>query len=162
VSGPRRVVFDTSSLIGAALRIGSSPDKALALGLLGWEVCASAETLAELEKVLERRKFDRYLSRDSRRAFVSLLRQRANVWSGWVADSSDLKPPCRDPQDNKFLALALAVRAEVLVSSDKDLLVLHPWQGISIMTPSGFVLLGEPVKLARRLRAAPIVPGSPG
>jgi hypothetical protein len=53
------VVFDTSTLIGAALRIGSPPDMALTLGFLRWEVCASTETLAELEEVLNRKKFDR-------------------------------------------------------------------------------------------------------
>lgn len=78
--------------------------------------------------MLERGTFDCYLSRDSRREFVSLLSQRANVLSGWVAHPSDLKPRCRDPQDNKFMALALAVQTDVIVSSDKDLLVLHPWQ----------------------------------
>jgi predicted nucleic acid-binding protein len=35
----------------------------------------------------------------------------------------------------------LAAEADVLVSSDKDLLVLHPWRGIRIVTPAEF--LGE-------------------
>ena len=139
----RRVVFDTSSLIGAALRVSSSPEKALTLAFHEWEVWASAHTLSELEGVFEREKFDRYLSRDARREFVSLMGQRAQVLSGPDPDLSDLRPLCRDPEDNKFLALALAARAEVLVSSDKDLLVLHPWMGISIMTPADFLRMPE-------------------
>jgi putative PIN family toxin of toxin-antitoxin system len=119
------VVFDTSSLIGAALRTGSSPDKALSLAFYGWQVWVSAETLAELEKVFE---FDRYLSRSSRRQFVSLLRQRAYLLSGPPAAWPKLKTHCRDPEDDKFLVLAFTVQAKVIVSSDKDLLVLHPWQ----------------------------------
>ena len=33
---------------------------------------------------------------------------------------------CRDAKDDKYLELALAARAEVIVSGDDDLLVLHP------------------------------------
>jgi predicted nucleic acid-binding protein len=50
-----------------------------------------------------------------------------------------LQPSRRDPKDDKFLALALVAEADVLVSSDKDLLVLHPWRGIGIVTPAEFV-----------------------
>ena len=45
---------------------------------------------------------------------------------------------CRDPQDDKFLALALACSADVLVSSDNDLLTLTPYRGIPILTPKAF------------------------
>jgi predicted nucleic acid-binding protein len=48
-------------------------------------------------------------------------------------------PSCRDPKDNQFLALVLACDADVLVSSDADLLVLHPWQGVPILTPGAFL-----------------------
>jgi len=39
----------------------------------------------------------------------------------------------------KFLALALDCQAVTLVSSDADLLVLHPWHEIPILTPAGFL-----------------------
>jgi predicted nucleic acid-binding protein len=48
----RRVVLDTSTLVSAALRIGSVPHQALMQALASCDVCASAETLAELEQVL--------------------------------------------------------------------------------------------------------------
>ena len=41
---------------------------------------------------------------------------------------------CRDKDDNKFLALALSVDAEIIVSGDSDLLVLNPYQNIRILT----------------------------
>ena len=41
-------------------------------------------------------------------------------------------------QGDKFLALALASEADWLVSSDEDLLVLHPWRGLRIVTPRNF------------------------
>ncbi|EQD56971.1 PilT protein domain protein, partial [mine drainage metagenome] len=46
---------------------------------------------------------------------------------------------CRDAQDTKFLALALASQAVALITSDADLLVLHPWQGVPILTPAAFL-----------------------
>jgi hypothetical protein len=46
---------------------------------------------------------------------------------------------CRDPQDNKFLALALDGKATHIVSGDEDLLVLYPFRGIPILTPRGFI-----------------------
>lgn len=48
------------------------------------------------------------------------------------------EPACRDPDDDRVLALALAFPAEVLVSGDDDLLVLNPWKGIPIVRPREF------------------------
>ena len=42
---------------------------------------------------------------------------------------------CRDPKDNKYLELALAADAQIIVSSDNDLLTLTPWRGIHILRP---------------------------
>ena len=46
---------------------------------------------------------------------------------------------CRDPKDNKFLALAIDAGAKTIVTGDKDLLVMHPYQGITICTPAEFL-----------------------
>ena len=48
---------------------------------------------------------------------------------------------CRDPKDNKFLDLVQQAGAKVLVSSDDDLLVLHPWRGAAVLTPWNFCRL---------------------
>jgi len=50
---------------------------------------------------------------------------------------------CRDPKDNKYLELALAAGASVIVSSDDDLLVLNPWRGIRILRPADYVRLRD-------------------
>jgi predicted nucleic acid-binding protein len=57
----------------------------------------------------------------------------------FVMDPVDASPPCRDPRDNKFLALALIADADAIISSDNDLLTLHPWRGIPILTPTLFL-----------------------
>jgi len=138
VSRIRRVILDTTTLVSAALRPGSVPDQVLLKALRTCEVCASAETLDELARVLDRKKFDRYLDKESRRAFVALLRRHVHLFAMQPADLAPIDPPCRDPLDNKFLALALASEADTLISSDEDLLVLHPWRGIPILTPAQF------------------------
>lgn len=46
---------------------------------------------------------------------------------------------CRDPNDDKFLEVAVAGEAHVIVSGDQDLLALHPFQGIPILTPADFL-----------------------
>jgi putative PIN family toxin of toxin-antitoxin system len=48
---------------------------------------------------------------------------------------------CRDPKDDKFLSLAVSGGATYIVTGDKDLLALDPFQGIRILTPSDFLAL---------------------
>jgi predicted nucleic acid-binding protein len=49
------------------------------------------------------------------------------------------RPPCRDRKDNQFLGLAFECEANVIVSSDEDLLVLDPWGDTRILRPAEFV-----------------------
>ena len=44
-----------------------------------------------------------------------------------------------DPDDNRVLECALAAKAGVIVTGDADLLTLHPWRGIRIVTPAEFL-----------------------
>lgn len=143
MSGIRRVVFDTSTLVSAALRVGSIPHQALKQAIALGEVCVSVATLSELEQVLLRPKFDRYQPQDVRRAFVELVRKLAVQVPVSATDEAGVIPTCRDPNDNPFLALILACAADALVSSDADLLVLHPWRGVPILTPGAYLLSNE-------------------
>lgn len=45
---------------------------------------------------------------------------------------------CRNPDDDKFLGLALSGNADVVISGDHDLLVLHPFRDMSILSPDAF------------------------
>jgi putative PIN family toxin of toxin-antitoxin system len=55
----------------------------------------------------------------------------------------NLPPPfitaCRDPKDNFILELAVKAEADFIVTGDKDLLVLNPFKGISIVTLNEFI-----------------------
>ena len=83
----QNVVFDTSTLVGAALRVGSIPHQALLKALCFCDVCASSESLAEIEEVINRSKFDRYLNRDERLEFIANLRRRARLFVVQNADT---------------------------------------------------------------------------
>jgi len=76
------------------------------------------------------------------------------VWSSWQRWYSKPKKQvavneaitaCRDAKDDKFLELAVSGKASHIVSGDADLLVLHPFRSIAILTPQAFLanLLGS-------------------
>jgi len=46
---------------------------------------------------------------------------------------------CVDPDDDKFLACAVAGNAELIISGDKHLLDINEFQGIKIVKPRKFV-----------------------
>ena len=129
----KRVVFDTSTLVSAVLRPGSVPRQAFLKAVAEAELCASASTLAELESVLGRDKFDRYLERETRQQSVALYHRHARLFPVSESEERSLQEPCRDPRDNKFLALALACSADAIISGDEDLLGLNPYRGIAVV-----------------------------
>jgi uncharacterized protein len=56
-----------------------------------------------------------------------------------VVDTPEVVADCRDRKDNKFLDLALAGHADLVISGDSDLLDLDPWRGVRILTPASYV-----------------------
>lgn len=46
---------------------------------------------------------------------------------------------CRDPKDDKFLHVAVNGEAEAIITGDADLLALHPFHGVEIVTPADFL-----------------------
>ncbi len=135
----RKVVFDTSCLVSAALRPSSIPDQAVTLALRACQLCSSVEALEELQKVLQRRRFDSYVGYDSRIAFFETISSHVQMFPLTEPILNEVKGCCRDAGDDFILALALSAQADVIVSSDHDLLILHPWRGIPIVTPAQFV-----------------------
>jgi putative PIN family toxin of toxin-antitoxin system len=99
----------------------------------------SEDTLSDLAATLSRSKFDPYVSREDRQSFFELF---ARV-SEWVAVTSTFRV-CRDTKDNMFLELAVDGKADLIVTGDKDLLELTPFQGIAIITPAAALALPDP------------------
>ncbi len=135
-----RVVIDTSTLVGAVLHANSVPHRAWLHAQQTCDLLACRETFVEIETVLHRDRLIRYADEVTRDRFLEIYR----ISVEWVeisqSDLTAVKPSCRDPRDDIFLALAHAGDANLIVSSDKDLLVLHPWRGIPILSPAEFLI----------------------
>ena len=136
-----RVVFDTSTLVSAALRPESISNHALLRAMSLCDLCASQATLDELKEVLTREKFRLYLADAARQEFLRRVENNARLFVVREEDCLSVDPACRDPKDNKLPAVAAESEAEVLVSSDEDLLVLDPWNGVRIVRPAEFLSL---------------------
>ena len=89
--------------------------------------------LREIEN-LHSPKFDPYVRRERRDA---LLERAASL----VEIIAVLQPirASRGAKDDKFLEAAVNGRADVIVTGDKDLLVLNPFRGVAIVTPAEYL-----------------------
>lgn len=94
----------------------------------------SAAVDTEIAVVLNRRKFAPAISLARRERVLEILRRSA-VWFEPAVRVTD----CRDPNDNKYLELAIVSGAETIVRSDDDLLVLNPWRGVHILFPADYI-----------------------
>jgi uncharacterized protein len=63
------------------------------------------------------------------------------VQTSILVDISETINICRDPKDNMLLELAISGKANVIVSGDSDLLVLHPFRDIAILQPQVFLTI---------------------
>ena len=131
------VVFDTNVLVSAALIQGSHADRCVRAVLEHQHpLIFSKATFEELREVLLRSKLDRYVSKAARRSLLETWEKAAVFFPD--AALHEVVRDCRDPDDDKFLELALASRASVIVTGDPDLLVLDPWRGIRIVKLGDF------------------------
>lgn len=129
-----RAVVDTSVLVSRLLLAESIPAKALSSLLESHQLLASEATFEELAEVLSRSKFDRYVTLAERKEFIRLLGRVVE----WVVIVHRVRA-CRDARDDKFLELAVNGGASTIVTGDTDLLVLHPFRDIRILTPADFL-----------------------
>ena len=121
-----RFVADTNVIVSRLLFRNSLPAQALQQAMTDLHLIVSSETLIELGVVLSRPKFERYLPLDDRLKFFHLLGRVAIR----VADVEAISA-CRDPKDDKFLALAVSGRASLILTGDEDLLALHPFHALT-------------------------------
>ncbi len=115
----RRVVLDPGVLVSALIAPTGTPAQLLAQVNRGdLELIVSPLLLEELEEVLGRDKFRRYVDRDAVRAYIDFLHRQA-----LTVQDPDGPPPlrCADAGDDYLIALAHDQNA-VLVSGDKHLL----------------------------------------
>ncbi|MGC1165779.1 MAG: putative toxin-antitoxin system toxin component, PIN family [Solirubrobacterales bacterium] len=117
----RRAVLDPGVLVSALITPGGAPAKLVAQAPGGGlELILSPLLLGELEEVLAREKFRRYVDLGSTRDYLAQLRRE-----GTSAADPEGPPPLRsaDPDDDYLIALAHDQSA-IIVSGDRHLLDL--------------------------------------
>lgn len=106
----RRFVFDTNVVVSAFLFGQSKPrqalDKAQNIGI----ILLSAAVFAELQEVLSRPKFDRYITLEKRRELIDNLVETIEF-----INVTEQINECRDPKDNKYLELAVSGKAQYIM-----------------------------------------------
>ncbi|MBI5829056.1 MAG: putative toxin-antitoxin system toxin component, PIN family [Chloroflexi bacterium] len=130
----RRFVFDTNVIVSALLLKRSIVRQAFDKANEQGKLLVSQAMVEELNEVLRRKRFDKYVTEDERIEFITALVREAAL-----VEIADTVTVCRDPKDNKFLELAVSGKATCIVSGDDDLLVLHPFRGIPVLTPRQFL-----------------------
>ena len=122
-----RLLLDTNVLFAAFLSHGVCAGL-YEEALLHTELIVSEEILSELgEKLVSKGK----LTRGEAAEVIGAVRSDTEVVGAVSLD----QPVCRDPDDDMVLGSALAGRADVIVTGDKDLLVLKTFRKIPILTP---------------------------
>ena len=134
-----RYVFDTNVIVSAILFETSKPAQALRYALTNGEVLLSLDLLEELNEVLGRERFDRYVTSEEREEFLEALVERAIL-----VEITENVQVCRDPKDNQVLDLALNGEARYIISGDRDLLILHPFRDVMVITVDEFLKTIEP------------------
>lgn len=127
-------VFDTNALISAHLLDKSASRKAYNKAIDNGVLIYSAETFDEFANTFIRSKFEKYLPLEKRMSVIGEFQARGALIKTRIVISI-----CRDPNDNKFLELAVSSNASCIITGEKDLLILDPFRGIPILNAADFI-----------------------
>jgi len=128
-----RIVLDTNVLL-SGLFFGGIPLRIVKACLLGTvHLVASTEILQEYrEAVLD-------LARRNPLPSIARLLDMVFASASVVRPAPLDHPVCRDADDDKFIACALAANADFIVSGDRDLHSIPASVGVAVLSPRRFV-----------------------
>jgi putative PIN family toxin of toxin-antitoxin system len=135
------VVIDANVLISAAF--GGTPLDAVSKAFSTGRVYLSPDIIAELEVTVHR--LGLQLGGEKTNALLLLWKKFQSLCE--VAEPIRKVTICRDPKDDAYLSLCAGVKADYLITGDKDLLVVDPAQtpilphAMKILTPRQFLEL---------------------
>jgi len=142
--GSLRAVVDTNILVRAVIKpAGTVGPVLLRLRQGSYTLLYAQSLLEELVDVLNRPRIrEKYeLTEQDIQTVVGLVLLR-----GEAVTPTERIAVCRDPKDDEFLEVAVTGEADVIVSGDQDLLVLHPFEGIPILPAVAFLRMLETQK----------------
>ncbi|MCH7568056.1 MAG: putative toxin-antitoxin system toxin component, PIN family [Nanoarchaeota archaeon] len=128
-----RVVLDTNVFISGIHWSGSSEKILHAWFDDKFELISSEETIEEIAETLANFKIP--LPKDDILHWISIIAGKSIL----VKPETSLDIIKDDPDDNKFLEIALEGKADYIVSQDKHLLKLKEFEGIKILSPDEFL-----------------------
>jgi uncharacterized protein len=129
------VVIDTNVFVSSFLSLQGPPKRVIDLWKTGRIIlCLSREIIAEYVEVLARFGL---AGQPELRELLDLFARRINVM--FVPSPPMLPIVPDDPADEKFMACAVAAKAEYVVSGDRHLLNLGTYGSIRVVTPSQFL-----------------------
>lgn len=127
-----RVVIDTNVLVSSFF--GGKPRRVVDLWKEGKiTLCLSKPIMDEYVAVLERIGLDR----DDLQALFEFFSRGSNIV--FTAKTHSLRLVRDDPDDDKFIECAHALKAKFVITGDKALLSVGGFKGIGIITPSRFL-----------------------
>ncbi len=129
-----KFICDTNVLLSSILSKNTPPYKTVNYIENNGFFVFSPETFSELVEVINREKFDKYISRHTREIFLQKMFSNSLIYE--IYQKVDL---CRDSKDNKFLDVAISSYANCLITGDDDLLSLEYIGNTSIITPREFI-----------------------
>ena len=114
---------------------GGNPRKIVDLWKSGLvTLCLSKPIIDEYIEVLRRLGLQDEQELDE---FLSLFAHGYHVV--FTAKTPELHIVEKDPDDNKFIECAVALRADFVISGDKALTTIQDYMGIKIVNPKGFL-----------------------
>jgi uncharacterized protein len=128
-----RVVIDTNIFVSSFF--GGNPRRIIDL----WKtekitLCLSKEILDEYIEVLQRIGLQ---DEDELGELLSLFKKGFNML--FTVKTPKVKVVKDDPDDDKFIECALALKAEVIITGDKAIEAVGEYMGIKILTPQRFL-----------------------
>ena len=128
-----KVVIDTNVFVSSFF--GGNPRKIIDL----WKtekivLCLSKAVLEEYLEILERIGLK---NEPELEELLSLFARGFNL--EFIAGTRRIKVVESDPDDDKFIECAVALRAEVIITGDKALERISEYMGIKILTPQKFL-----------------------
>jgi putative PIN family toxin of toxin-antitoxin system len=129
-----RVVIDTNILVSFAIRPSHDFERIFDHIAVHGVLLVSEDTISEFVSVLSRAKFRKYIPLTQSIDYVE--------WYLGISESvivAESVTACRDPKDDKFLALAVSGQADCILAGDSDLLDMIEFDGIPIYRPADFI-----------------------
>lgn len=132
-----RIVVDTNVWVSGLLWKGLPTEILRLAETRHIEICSTTAIVTELERVLEYGRIQKQLDKlQLTRSDVVGFALTLMVIVEPIVLTSNISV---DPDDDMFIACALAARADYIVSGDQHLLTLGQWQGIQIVTVNDFL-----------------------